>query len=190
MGWLDVLLGRSKPPPAKLEDLFALTTAQITLEVNLGLKPADHAGICFRQVESSRFAELAGEIRDLLKISTKETGTRVETRTDDLGYQWIILADPDFEDLVATSHMITQSLQEQGFGTQLLAAIFKFVETETGQPVYWLYNYKRGKFYPQVPTGPNRRDNAKELRLRAVLEKELPIEPELDRWYPIWGIPF
>ena len=189
MGWLDVLLGRSKPPPAKPDALFALSTAQITLDVNLGLKSTGQAGICFRQVESSRFAGLAAELRDLLRLSAKEMGTEIETQTDSLGFQWVILTDPDLEDLVATIHMITQTLREQGFDNQLLAAVFSFRE-ESGQIVYWLYNYKRGKFYPEVPIGPNQRDNSKELRLSAVLEKELPIEPELDRWYPMWGIPF
>ena len=189
MGWLDVILGRSKPPPARPDQLFALTTAQITLEVTLGLKPDNRAGICVRQVESSRFAELAGELRDLLRISAKETQTEIQTQADSFGFQWVILTDPHFEDLVATIHLVTQTLQERGFGSQLLAAVFRFHDQD-GQVVYWLYNYKRGKFYPQVPVGPNQRDNARELRLTAVLEKELPIEPELDRWYPIWGIPF
>lgn len=189
MGWLDVLLGRSKPPPAKPDQLFAMSTAQVTLEVNLGLKPADQAGLCFRAIESSRFAELEGELRDLLKLSSQETKTRIDTEADQFGFQWIVLTDPDFEDLVATIHLATLTLHERGFGTQLLAAVFKFVEDE-GQPIYWLYNYKRGSFYPQVPTGPNRRDNSRELRLAAVLKGELPIEAETERWHPIWGIPF
>ena len=191
MKWLDVLLGRSKPAPSKPEQLFAMSTAQVTMEVNLGLTPVEKAGICFRKVESSRFATIASDLRDLLRISSKETETQVETHTDAYGFQWVILTDPQFEDLVATIHLVSQTLQEQGFGTQILAAVFSFRERDSGREIYWLYNYKRGTFYPQVPaSGQNQRDNAAELRYRAVLEKELPIEPDLDRWFPIWGIPF
>ncbi|WP_423782934.1 PspA-associated protein PspAB [Ferrimicrobium acidiphilum] len=34
--------------------------------------------------------------------------------------------------------------------------------------VYWVYLYKRGTFYPFVPVGHERRDNERELSLKAV----------------------
>ncbi|MGH2707468.1 MAG: PspA-associated protein PspAB, partial [Actinomycetota bacterium] len=34
-----------------------------------------------------------------------------------------------------------------------------------------------------------RRDNERELRIRALLGEELPVESELGRWFPIWGAP-
>ena len=61
---------------------------------------------------------------------------------------------------------------------------------EAGKPVYWIYNYKRGAFYPFVPAGGGQqRDSERELRLKAQIGAELPIEPELERWFPLWGIP-
>lgn len=33
------------------------------------------------------------------------------------------------------------------------------------------------------------RRNRAELYLRSAMEVELPIEPELERWYPLWGVP-
>jgi hypothetical protein len=50
---------------------------------------------------------------------------------------------------------------------------------------------KRGTFCPfaPLPGGGRRRDNALELRVRAVLGDELRIEPELSRWFPIRGAP-
>jgi hypothetical protein len=84
--------------------------------------------------------------------------------------------------------LVSQTLQEQGLGRQLLAAVFKFLEGE--RAVYWIYNYKRGSFYPLVPGSAERsRDNAAELRLRSLMERELPVEPDLQRWYPLWEIP-
>ena len=56
--------------------------------------------------------------------------------------------------------------------------------------VYWIYNYKRGAFYPFVPArGDQQRDNERELVLKAQIGAELPVEPELERWFPLWGIP-
>jgi hypothetical protein len=52
-----------------------------------------------------------------------------------------------------------------------------------------VYLYKRGTFYPFAPTGPQTRDTAFELQLRALLESDLRVEPELSRWFPVWGAP-
>ena len=62
--------------------------------------------------------------------------------------------------------------------------------TPAREPLYVIYNFKRGTFYPFVPAGGDQqRDNERELVLKAQLSGELPIEPELSRWFPLWGIP-
>ena len=33
------------------------------------------------------------------------------------------------------------------------------------------------------------RNTERELQLKAQLGGELPIEPELERWLPLWGVP-
>ena len=56
--------------------------------------------------------------------------------------------------------------------------------------LYWIYNYKRGAFYPFVPAGgEQQRDSERELVLKAQVGAELPLEKELERWFPLWGIP-
>jgi hypothetical protein len=68
--------------------------------------------------------------------------------------------------------------------------VFAFTEEAGGRPVYFIYNFKRGSFYPFVPGGgPQRRDTEAELRLKAQVGAELPIEPELERWFPLWDVP-
>ena len=70
----------------------------------------------------------------------------------------------------------------------LLAAVFKFQGGKN--PVYFVYGYKRGAYWPFVPTGEKQeRDNAEELELKAKLEKELPIEPDLSRWFGLFNAP-
>ena len=57
------------------------------------------------------------------------------------------------------------------------------------QPLYLVYLAKRGTFYPFAPCGPEERDNELELRIRAVVADDLPIESDLSRWFPLWDLP-
>ena len=188
MSLLDALLGRSRPVKSTLDQLFGLSTAQLTLETELSLRSTGAAAISFRPVSSGEFAQLRGEIEALLKASTKDAPLTWRTFTDPYGYQWIVLQAPDFVNLVTTVHMVSRELQDSGFGEQLLASVFQFKD-ERGRSTYWIYNYKRGTFYPFVPTSGKQRDNASELRLSSVMGHELRIEQDLTRWYALWGIP-
>ena len=188
MGLLDVLLGRKKLKEAKGERLFALSTARVTLEVELGLKPGEAAAVCFKPLSAGEFVRAENELQELLDFAAQQTSSRIERRSDDYGFEWLIIHDTDFEDLVTTVHLVASQLQERGFGPQLLAAVFRF--DAKGRPVYWIYGFKRGAFWPFVPTGQDQqRDNAEELELKAKLEKELPIEADLTRWFGLFGAP-
>lgn len=184
---LDILLGRSAPPAPKLDALFALSTAYVTLVARLGMHVSGRAGIVFRPAEGSAFDALRGELEDLLKLSAAELNSRCTLQKDEYGFLWVVIEDEQLEDQVATVHLVSSTLSEHGYGPFLLAAAFRFAEA--GQSIYWIYNYKRGRFYPFAPRQDQRRDNAKELRLKAILEGEIPIEPQLERWYPLWGLP-
>jgi hypothetical protein len=71
----------------------------------------------------------------------------------------------------------------------LLAAVFGF--DYEGRRAYWVYNVKRGNFYPLVLSGEKTRDNAAEMRLGALMEVEkIPVERSLEQWYALWGILF
>jgi hypothetical protein len=37
--------------------------------------------------------------------------------------------------------------------------------------------------------GDKARNNEREFQLKAQMEGEMPIEPELERWFPLWEIP-
>lgn len=192
MGILDTLFGRSKPVKSKSEKLFAMATASITLQTKLDLQPAGAAGIVFRPVESSYFRQAEDELRQLLDLSRQESSVRAQSETDSFGFRWVILHDESFEDLVATLHMVSITLTEKGFGDQLLAAVFRMNQLDAGsRPVYWVYSYKRGTFYPFVPQGDGqRRDNAAELHFASIMDGELPVEKAPEQWFALWGIPF
>jgi hypothetical protein len=184
VGLLDSLLGRTKLEKPSLDRLFQISTARITLDTALGLAPAPRAALCFKPMASARFRESGKDVEDLARLALKDAGTTTERTVDEFGYEWLILRDKDFEDLVTAAYGAAQTLIEEGFGDQLLCAVFRF-----GDDVRFIYNVKRGLFYPFVSAGGKRRDSARELELQGKLESELKIEPELERWFPLWDAP-
>jgi hypothetical protein len=190
VGFLDALLGgRGKRVKGAAPDrLFAMTTAQITLDTGLGLKHKGAAGIVFQPLETADFDGIVKETEELLRAGAEDTGTVVESSADEYGYRWLIFRDPDFEDLVVALNTISTQLQESGYGDRLLAAVFPF--EDKGQTVYFIYNFKRGAYYPFIPApGEQARDSERELRLKAQVGAELPFEEDITRWFPLWEIP-
>jgi hypothetical protein len=189
VGFLDAVFGsRGKLKGAAPDRLFAMTTANITLDTGLGLKSKESAGVVFQPIATADFKQIVDETEELLAGTAEETGTKVETHDDEFGYRWLILRDPDFDDLVVAMNTVSVELQGAGYGDRLLAAVFAFAED--GKPVYFIYNFKRGAYYPFVPApGEKARDTEHELRIKAQLGRELPWEEDMARWFPLWDIP-
>jgi hypothetical protein len=187
LGLRDVLFGKKALSEPKTDRLFALVTTAVTLDTELGLKPAGVAAIAFKPQSSGEFRSAFGDVDELVEAVAKQCGSEVERKSDDYGYDWIIARDPQLEDLVATAHTLSSELTAKGFGSQLLAAIFRFDGYE--HPVYFIYGFKRGAWWPFIPAGESKRDNAKELELKAKLEHELPIEQDLTRWLALFDAP-
>jgi hypothetical protein len=196
VGIFDALLGGRRKLSAPAPDrLFAMTTAYITLETGHGIESRGSAGIVFQPLGTADFKSIVEETEELLRGTAEETGTMVESADDEFGYRWLILRDPDFEDLVVAMNTVSVQLQGGGYGDRLLACVFAFEEEGSGaqggkRPIYFIYNFKRGAFYPFVPaTGEKQRDSERELRLKAQLAGELPFEEDMTRWFPLWEIP-
>ena len=188
MGLRNVLFGKKKLAGPARDRLFALTTAAVTLDTELGLRSAGAGAIVFKPLSSGDFIRVENDLQQLLDHVAADSGSKLERREDKFGYTWIVVRDSDLEDQVTAVHAVAQGLEEQGFGPQLLAAVFKF---DGGKhPVYWIYSYKRCTFWPFVPMGEGQeRDNAEELELKAKLEKELPVEQDLSRWFGVFDAP-
>ena len=189
MGFFDVLRGGSRKLKQPAPDrLFAMSTAAVTMETGLGMSSAGKAAIVFQPLATSDFDEIVGEMEEVLAGTGEETGTTIAKSDDEFGYRWMVLSDPDLEDLVVGVNAISTALIGGGYGDRVLCAVFAFRDDK--RPLYWIYNYKRGAFYPFVPAaGTQQRDNERELRLKAQIGADLPVEPELERWFPLWGIP-
>jgi hypothetical protein len=185
VGLLDTILGRTKPAKPDLDDLFALPSAAVTLEAGMNLKPTGVGSVCVKPAEGGGFAGLRQQIDELLKADNDKY-TEV---TDSFGFSWITReGDVDLSDLVTDLHSVNASLADAGFGPALLCTLVAF-GGDGGSPVGLVYLYKRGTWYPFVPTGKDKRDNARELQVRAVLGSDLKVEPDLSRWFPVWGAP-
>ena len=189
MGLRDVILGRRKLKAPAPDRLFAISTAYVTFETELGQTSQKVAGIVFQPLDTADFASIAKDMEEVVQASGSDTGTSVENKDDSFGYRWMILRDDDFDDLVVGVNAVSDALQLGGYGDRVLAAVFAFSDS-AGKPVYWIYNYKRGAWYPFVPArGGQQRNNERELQIKAQVGESFPVEPELERWFPLWGIP-
>ena len=192
MGFLDALLGRTKPVPPNLDALFALPPAALTMEATFGLRPTGTGAVCFRTAEGPAAAATRREIDALLE---GDLDTRTTVTNDEFGYTWVTCTreDADLPALVTDLHMVNSSLADAGLGQGLLCTVLGFRGSpESDNPdrrVALVYLYKRGTFYPFAPTGPNTRDNQTELAIRGALSDELRMEPDLGRWFAVWNAP-
>ena len=120
MGLFDTILGRSKPVRANLDALFALPTAALTLQSAGGLVTSGHAGVCWKPPPGQAAADAQKEIAELV-------GDGFSHAVDSFDYGWLLLDDPDLEELVTKIHMANSTLQDNGWGPQLLCSVFGFV---------------------------------------------------------------
>jgi PspAB-like protein len=188
VGLSDVLFGRKKLKGPARDRLFALTTAAVSLDVECGLKPAGAGALVFKPLSAGDFARVDSDVEQLLQNVATENGSKIERKSDSFGFEWVIVRDNDLEDQVTGVYGAANGLSEQGFGGQLLAAAFRF--EGGGSPVYWIYGFKTGTFWPFAPAGSGpERDNARELELKAKLEKELPVEQDLTKWFALFDAP-
>jgi hypothetical protein len=132
------------------------------------------------------------DAEELLRGVAKDSGSEIDRKTDSFGFEWVIVHDPQLEDQVAGVHTLASELEANGFGGQLLAAAFRFDggTFAPDEPVYWIYGFKTGTWWPFIPTGAKQqRDNSRELELKAKLEPELPVEQDLSKWLALFDAP-
>ncbi|MBV9607799.1 MAG: hypothetical protein JO027_21980 [Solirubrobacterales bacterium] len=189
MGFLDALIGRRKLAQPAPDRLFAMSTAYVTMETGLGMRSRGSAAIVFQPLATADFESIVRDMEEVVRATASDSGTTVGSQDDSYGFRWLVLRGSDFDDLVVGINAVSGALEAGGYGERVLCAVFAFEDSHQ-RPMYWIYNYKRGSFYPFVPAGgAEQRDNERELIVKAQLGGELPVEQELARWFPLWGIP-
>jgi PspA associated protein B len=212
VGLRDIITGRHTVSGPAKDRLFAITTAYVTLQAEHAIEPAGVAAIVFQALQTSEFESTLRDMEEVVRATGGESGTSVTSEDDDYGYRWLVLRNQGeggaVEDLTVGINAVSSSIETAGYGERLLCAVFAFTDRsgaprgpgladsdgaggDAGRKVYFIYNYKRGYWYPFVPApnGNNERSTERELQLKAKMASELPIEPELERWFPLWGIP-
>jgi hypothetical protein len=194
LGLRDILTGRHQVKGPAPDRLFAISTAYVSLQAEHGIEPAGSAAIVFQSLATSEFESTLKDMEEVVTATGGDSGTTVETQDDSYGYRWMILRNPagkpSVEDLAVGINAVSSSIETAGFGERLLCAVFGFTDAK-GQRIYFIYNYKRGYWYPFVPAagGAQERSTERELQLKAQVADEMPLEPEIERWFPLWGIP-
>jgi hypothetical protein len=127
---------------------------------------------------------------DLQQLLDADGGPKVEASTDAYGFTWLLARhDPaDVPGLVTELHAVNSTLQDNGFGPAVLCSLVGFTASD-GRRLALVYLSKRGTFYPFAPSGAEQRDTALELQVRSAVAEDMRIEPDLARWFPVWGAP-
>ncbi|MBS43246.1 MAG: hypothetical protein CMH83_08820 [Nocardioides sp.] len=196
MGLLDSLLGRSKTRPARLDALFGVPSAALTLQTSAGWVPTGDGAVCYRAAAGPAFAQTQSDVVALLRSTGQAPAVRVSD--DGFGFTWLEVDhepyDPttgDLGSLCTDLHAVNTSLEEAGFGPALLCSVVPF-QNAAGATLGLVYLYKQGTFYPFAPVGgagERRRDNLTELAVRDLLAQDLPVEQDTSRWLALWDAP-
>jgi hypothetical protein len=194
VGLRDILTGRHQVKGPAPDRLFAISTAYVELQSEHQIGPTGSAAIVFQSLATSDFESTLKDMEEVVAATGGDSGTNVSTQDDSYGYRWLVLRNPDgapsVEDLAVGINAVSGSIETAGYGERLLCAVFAFADAQQRR-IYFIYNYKRGYWYPFVPArgDAQERSTERELQLKAQIGPEMPIEPELERWFPLWGIP-
>lgn len=197
MGFLDSILGRSRPKQANLDALFNVPNAAVTLQSSIGLVPTGDGAVCYRAAAGSGFAQTQDDVLALLRGAQGGATPEIRVTTDGFGFTWLEVdhepfdpATGDLGSLCTDLHAVNTGLEDAGFGPALLCSLIPFADRD-GRAVGLVYLYKQGTFYPFAPKpgSGQERDNLLEIQVRDALAGELPMEADTGRWFAVWGAP-
>src|SRR4051794_41791433 len=87
MGLTDVLFGRKKLKGPAQERLFALSTARVTLDAELGLKPAGAGGVIFKPLSAGGVVPGRKEAQQGLDAGARGDGAGGRGKKGEVGAQ-------------------------------------------------------------------------------------------------------
>lgn len=179
----------AEPQLADLDALRALSTASGPLEA-AGLTPSGIGSVCIKNDDGGKFPGLAVQLQQFETARTIDGEPKYDVTTDEFGHRWFTrhATRYDFNGLVNDLYDLNHSLDRGGFGAALLCTLVTF--TAYDRPTLGMvFRPSRGTWYPFIPIGETKRDNDRELKVRAMYGDYLKIEPDLANWSPVWGAP-
>jgi len=158
------------------------------------------AGVVFRPADVPVLNDLDSQVREALYQGEGATRTAFRVEDDPHGTRWVVLEDGAFDDLVSSTYTVGRMIEANDAGEHLLAAVFGVRATPPApgpgesrrSPVaYWIYTYRRKRYYPFVPTDESERDRLLEMEMaREMRRAGMDVDPSLEDWFGLWGIPF
>ena len=199
VGFLDALLGRTKPAQPNLDKLFGLPGARITLEAVRGARP-DRQGRGLLQA-GGRPGVRRGRAGDHRRCSNARTTTPdaqdAAEQSDEFGYRWIVARR---RRLRHARHPGARRRTRRSRTTATARSCSARCSASRRRPPTdgAATDRRRSTSSTSTSAAPStrssrlareHRDNEAELRLKNELGEDLAIEPDLDRWFPLWGLP-
>jgi hypothetical protein len=183
--WRRVAASKAAP----LDKLSKLEVAAPMLAEQFRFAPAGVSCVCFRTTDEPAFRNVEYTIRAALN-QYGSGAMPPEVRDDTYGFSWLVLRHPSeqLRPLISDIKTATAKFVETGLDAQLLCSLTIFRDTY-GSRIALVYLYKRGTFYPFAPLNGDTRDNRLEFQIKDALRETLPIEPDVKKWFPIWGVP-
>ena len=179
----------TKPVRANLDALFALPTAALTLQSAGGLVTSGHAGVCWKPPPGQGAADAQKEISELV-------GEGFGHAQDSFDYGWLLARRP--RPRRAGDQDPHGQLDAAG---QRLGAPAAVLGRSASSPVPTRPatpgpsgSSTSSSAAPSIPSPRStrekeRRDTELELRIRTMVGADLPVEPDLTRWFPLWDMP-
>ena len=153
MGFLSVITGKRKLPAPRRTGCSRSAPRTSRSRRRCRSPPAGSAAIVFQPLATADFESIVRDMEEVVRATARDSGTRVETSDDTYGFRWLVLRGTGFDDLVVGINAVSTATRGRRLRRpRLLCAVFAFRDAQ-GKRIYWIYNYKRGAFYPFVPAG-------------------------------------
>src|SRR5256885_9497991 len=107
MGFLDVVMGRRKLAGPAPDRLFAISTAYVTLQSQLGISSSGTAAIVFQPLATADFHSIVKDTEEVVRATCSDSGIAVETSDDTYSLRWLVLRGSGFDDLVARINAVS-----------------------------------------------------------------------------------
>ena len=184
-GLLGRVTGRTKPKQANLDALFLVPSAAITLQTAAGLH-ADRRRLGLLPRGRGRGVPRRPRTTSSRCSTTTPTGPTSRCTRDDFGFTWLRgHRRPD--DVDGPVHRpARREHHPRGAGLRRRACCARWSPfADAGRPHGRAgLPLQAGHLLPFAPTGPQPRDNLLEIQVRDLLDGELPMEQDLQRWLP------
>ncbi len=129
-------------------------------------------------------------MEEVVRATASDSGTTVTSSDDGYGFRWLVLRGSDFDDLVVGINAVSERTRGGRLRRPRAVRGVRVRGLPQAPAVLDLQLQARARSIRSRPAGGSeQRDNERELVLKAQIGKELPVEQELERWFPLWGIP-